>query len=352
MKITAPEKGAHVSGPVRLVADLVLPETKRLQKLEIYVNETAAATLYQPPFQQVVDVPRRDEIGFLRVVATLEDGSVSEDVRYNNAPKYLSEVDVQAVVLYTSVFDMGRPVTGLAKSNFKVFEDGAEQAVDGFEIVTNLPLSLGIGVDTSGSMEETLPEAQKAANDFLRSVMTPRDRCFLVTFDNEPQLVSRFTTDRERLAQALAGLRAQGSTSLWDAVVYGLYQYQGTKGRKAYVLLTDGADRASKFTFEAAFDYARKTGVAIYFIGLKIPATQFDVRSKMNRMSRETGGAVYYVDSARGLAGVYKEIDEELRSQYLLTYTPPVRKGTAWRKVEVKVTPDNLQARTISGYYP
>jgi VWFA-related protein len=352
VKITAPEKGIHVFGPVRVVADLAVPDTKKLQKLEIFVNETRAATLFQPPFQQVVDVPHRDEIGFLRVVATLEDGSVSEDVRYINAPKYLSEVDVQAVELYTSVIEKGRPVTGLSKSNFRVLEDGAERAIDAFEVVTNLPLSLGIGVDTSGSMEETLPEAQKAANDFLKSVMTPRDRCFLVTFDNEPQLVSRFTTDRERLAQALAGLRAQGSTSLWDAIVYGLYQYQGTKGRKAYVILTDGADRSSKFTFEAALDYARKTGVAIYFIGLKIPGTQFDVRSKVNRMARETGGTVYYVDSAKGLAGVYKEIDEELRSQYLLTYTPPVREGTKWRKIEVKMTPDNLQARTISGYYP
>ncbi len=352
VRITAPEKGAPLAGPVRVVADLAVPETKKLQKLELFVNETRAATLYQPPFQQVVDVPRQKEIGFLRVVATLEDGSVSEDVRYFNAPKYLSEVDVQAVELYTSVFQKGRPVTGLARSSFRVFEDGVEQAVDGFEVVTNLPLALGLGVDTSGSMEETLPEAQKAANDFLRSVMTPRDRCFLVTFDNEPQLAARFTTDRDRLAQALAGLRAQGSTSLWDAVVYGLYQYQGTKGRKAYVLLTDGADRASKFAYEAALDYARKSGVAIYFIALKVPGTQFDVRTKMNRMARETGGTVYYVDSAKALAGVYKEIDEELRSQYLLTYVPPARKGDKWRKVEVKVSPGDLEARTISGYYP
>jgi len=352
VKITAPEKGANVSGPVRVVADLAVPETKKLQKVEIFVNETRAATIFQPPFQQVVDVPRQKEIGFLRVVATLEDGSVSEDVRYINAPKYLSEVDVQAVELYTSVFAKGRPVTGLTKTNFRILEDGAPQEVDGFEVVTNLPLSLGVGVDTSGSMEETLPVAQTSATDFLKSVMTPRDRCFLVTFDNEPQLVSRFTTDRERLAQALAGLRAQGSTALWDAVVYGLYQYQGTKGRKAYVILTDGADRASKFTFEAALDYARKTGVAIYFIGLRIGGTQFDVRNKLNKMARETGGTVYYIDSAKGLAGVYKEIDEELRSQYLLTYIPPVRKGDKWRKVEVKMTPDNLEARTISGYYP
>lgn len=350
--ITSPEKGVQLEGPVRVVADLAVPQTKKLQQVEFWVNETRAATLYQPPFQQVVDVPRQKEIGFLRVVATLVDGSVSEDVRYFNAPKYLSEVDVQAVELYTSVFRKGRPVTGLSRESFRVLEDGAEQSIDGFEVVTNLPLALGLAVDTSGSMEETLPEAQKAANDFLQSVMTPRDRCFLVTFDNEPQLVSGFTTDRDRLAQALAGLRAQGSTSLWDSVVYGLYQYQGTKGRKAYVLLTDGADRASKFTFDAALDYARKSGVAIYFIGLKIGGTQFDVRTKINRMARETGGSVFYVDSARALAGVYAEIDEELRSQYLLTYTPPARQGTKWRKVEVKVTPDDLEARTISGYYP
>jgi Ca-activated chloride channel homolog len=227
------------------------------------------------------------------------------------------------------------------------------QVLDGFEVVTNLPLSLGIGVDTSGSMEESIVEAQKAAVEFLRDVMTSRDRCFLVTFDNEPQLVSRFTTDRDRLAQALAGIRAQGSTALWDALVYGLYQYQGTRGRKAYVILTDGEDRSSHFTFEAALDYAKKTGVAVYFIGLRIGSTQLEVRHKLGKIARETGGTVYYVDSAQGLAKIYAEINEELRSQYLLSYLPQNKSVTnQWRKVEVKMTPSNLAARTISGYYP
>jgi len=182
--------------------------------------------------------------------------------------------------------------------------------------------------------------------------MTPKDRCFLVTFDNEPQLVSRFTTDRDRLAQAMAGLRAQGSTALWDAIVYGLYQFQGTKGRKAFVVLTDGEDRNSKFTFDAAMDYAKKSGAAIYFIGLRIGATQLDVRYKLNHMAKETGGTVYYIESAKNLGKIYSEIDEELRNQYLLSYVPQNKSvSTAWRKVEVKMTPDNLVARTISGYY-
>jgi VWFA-related protein len=353
VRITAPDKGARIEGPTRVVADLAVPETKRLRQVEFFVNDQRAAVLYQEPFQQMVDIPKSKDLGFVRVVATLDDGNSAEDLRYYNAPKYLSEVNVRAVELYTSVFNKGRPVTGLAKESFHVLEDGVPQDVDGFEVVTNLPLSLGIGVDTSGSMEESIVEAQKAAVEFLKDVMTPRDRCFLVSFDNEPQLVSRFTTDRDRLAQALAGLRAHGSTALWDAIVYGLYQYQGTKGRKAYVILTDGEDRSSKFPFEQALDYAKKSGVAIYFIGLRIGSMQMDVKHKLNKMSKETGGTVYYVDSAKNLARIYAEINEELRSQYLLSYIPQNKTASnTWRKVEVRMNPTSLTARTISGYYP
>ena len=136
-------------------------------------------------------------------------------------------------------------------------------------------------------------------------------------------------------------MRAQGSTALWDAVVYGLYQYQGVRGRKAYVILTDGEDRSSKFPFEAALDYAKKSGVALYFIGLRIPrlAARGPARSSA-KLARETGGTVYYVNAAQGLARIYAEINEELRSQYLLTYLPQNKTpGNQWRKIEVKMTP-------------
>ena len=231
VRILQPGEGRPLEGPTRVVADVAVPETKRLKQVEFYVNDRRAATLYQEPFQQVVDVPKS---AGPRLPARRRDarrtGRRREDLRYYNAPKYLSEENVKAVELYTTVLAKGRPVTGLTKEAFPIFEDGVPQTVDGFEVVTNLPLSLGIGVDTSGSMEESIVEAQKAAVEFLKDVMTTRDRCFLVTFDNEPQLVSRFTTDRDKLAQALAGMRAQGSTALWDALVYGLYQYQGDAG--------------------------------------------------------------------------------------------------------------------------
>lgn len=352
VRITSPEKGSPLEGPTRVVAEVAVPETKRLKDVEIFINDKRAATLYQPPFSQLVDVPKSKDLGFVRVVASLEDGTATEDIRYFNAPKYLTEVNVHAVELFTSVLAKGKPVTGLTKDNFSIFEDGVPQTVDGFELVTNLPLSIGIGVDTSGSMEETITDAQQAALGFLKDVMTSKDRCFLVSFDNEPQLLSRFTTDRDRLAQALAGLRAQGSTALYDAIIYGLFQYQGTRGRKAYVILTDGEDRSSKFTFEASLDYAKKSGVAIYFIGLRIGPTHMDIRYKLNKMARETGGTVYYIDNAKNLSGIYREINEELRSQYLITYVPQNKSvSNAWRKVDVKMHPESLTARTISGYY-
>ena len=140
-----------------------MPEGKALQKLEFYSNETRVATLYQAPYEQTVSIKESSSLGYVRVVGTLDDGTVAEDLRYVNAPPFVSEVTVDAVELYTTVTDKGRPVTGLQASNFKVFEDGVIQKVEGFEYVKNLPLSVGIMIDTSASMLESLPEAEQAA---------------------------------------------------------------------------------------------------------------------------------------------------------------------------------------------
>ncbi len=353
VRIDSPGKGVAFEGVTRVVAEVAVPSTKRLKHVEIFVNDTRTAVLYQAPFQQTVTIPEGKDLGILRVVATLQDGTSAEDLRYFHAPKFMSEVNVRAVELYTSVFQKGRPVTGLAETNFTVLEDGIAQSLQGFESVTNLPLSLGLAIDTSGSMEDAMDETQKAASGFLRDLMTRRDRCFLINFDDEPHLVARFSTDRDRLMEALTGLKAHGSTALWDSVIFGLNQFQGARGRKAYVLLTDGDDRSSKFSYDAALDYAKKSGVALYVIGLQIPTTRFDVRYRMSRLAKDTGGAVYYVESARALDKIYKEIGEELRNQYLLSYIPKSASASAkWRKIEVRMNPDNLTARTISGYYP
>jgi Ca-activated chloride channel family protein len=353
IRILTPEKGSKVTGPTKVVAAVAVPEGKALQKLEFYSNEARVATLYQAPYEQTVNIKDSKSLGYVRVVGTLDDGTVAEDLRYVNAPQFVSEVTVDAVELYTTVTEKGRPVNYLQASNFKVMEDGVIQKIEGFEYVKNLPLSLGIMIDTSASMLESLPEAEQAALKFIDFSIGEKDRAFVISFDNEPYLLSKLTSRRDKLVRSLSGLRAEGSTALYDAIIYGLYQFTGIKGKKALVLLTDGKDTASKFDFDTLAEYVKKSGIAIYAIGLKISGTDLEVKYKLNKIAQVTGGQTFYIDSIKNLEAVYRQINEELRSQYLLTYySSNNQEKERWRKVEVKVEPTNLQARTISGYYP
>jgi Ca-activated chloride channel family protein len=353
VRVMSPEKGAKVSGPTKVIAAVAVPEGKALQKLEFYSNESRVATLYQAPYEQSVNIKAGGSLGYVRIVGTLDDGTVAEDLRYVNAPAYISEISVDAVELYTTVHEHGRPVAGLQKTAFKVFEDGAVQQVESFEFVKNLPLSIGVMIDTSASMLESLPEAEQAAMGFLDYTIGQKDRAFTISFDNEPYLLSKLTNRKDKLFRSFAGMRAEGSTALYDAIVFGLYQFTGVKGKKALVILTDGKDTASKFDFETLTEYVRRAGIAVYGIGLKISGAELDVKYKLNKLAQVSGGQTFYIDSAKNLEAVYKQINEELRSQYLLTYysTNPGGKDK-WRKIEVKVEPSSLQARTITGYYP
>ena len=354
VRILKPEKGAKATGPTPVLAAVAVPEGRALQKIEFFSNETRVATLYQAPWEQTINIKDTKSLGYVRVVGTLEDGTVAEDVRYVNAPAYISEVSVDAVELYTAVTDKsGRPVAGLQASNFKVFEDGVIQKVESFEYVKNVPLSLGVLVDTSASMLESLPEAQQAALSFLDYSIGPKDRAFTISFDNEPYILSKLTSRKDKLSRSLAGLRAEGSTALYDAIVYGLYQFTGVKGKKALVILSDGKDTSSKFDFDTLTDYVKKSGIAIYAIGLKIPTVELEVKYKLSKLAQVTGGQTFMIDSVKNLDSVYRQINDELRSQYLLTYYSSNPEGKdRWRKVEVRVEPTNLLARTLSGYYP
>jgi Ca-activated chloride channel family protein len=353
VKIVAPRKGLHTQGPVQVLADATAPPGRKIEKMEFYSNETKVATLYQPPWEQVVPVQKGGSLGYVRVVGTLDDGLVAEDLRYVNAPKYISEVNVDAVELYTTVTQGNRPVTGLTKDNFRVFEDGQPQTIAQFEHVTNLPISVGVAIDTSASMIENLPEAEKAALEFIDRTVGPKDRAFTMSFDDAPYTLCRLTSDRQALQSSFAGLRAEGSTALYDSIVYGLFQFQGVKGKKALVVLTDGKDTTSRYDFDTLLDYVKKAGVSVYGIGLNISRTEIEVKSKLNRLAEASGGTTFYIRDVKSLPQVYTQINNELRSQYLLTYySTNTATDAKWRAVEVKTTPTSLKARTISGYYP
>ena len=198
-------------------------------------------------------------------------------------------------------------------------------------------------------MEKALPQARDAALGFFRDTIKPKDRAAVITFNDHPNIGVKFSNDLDTLAGGLAGLKAERGTSLWDTIIFTLFYFNGVKGQRAILLLTDGRDENSRFTFDDALDDARRSGVTIYTIGL---GDDIDKR-KLTKLSEETGGRAFFIKSAAELAAIYAKIQEDLRSQYLVAYqSTNTSPETSFRTVDVKVDRSGVEVKTLHGYYP
>jgi Ca-activated chloride channel homolog len=353
VRIVSPRVGT-VKGRTRVEISVRVPDGKNIGNVQLFLNETPMATLYDAPFVQSVYIPESQSVGYLRALATLKDDPTPpvEDVVMINTPAFMETVDVHLIELPTTVLVNGHPKTDLGEGSFKVLDEGKPVKITKFEYVKNLPLSIGLAIDTSGSMQPRMSEAQKAGAQFFQNVLKSGDRAFLVSFDTTPQMIQKWSARLSDLNAGLAKLRAEEYTSLYDAIVFSLYNFLGVKGQKALIIITDGQDTSSKFAFNQALEYARRAAVPIYGIGIGIKSSQIDVRYKFGRFCSETGGNVYFIDRAEELGRIYTDIQNELRSQYVLGFYPPdgVKAGSKWREVSVQV--GEGKAKTIRGYYP
>jgi Ca-activated chloride channel family protein len=354
VRIVSPRIAFKLHGRTRVEMAVNVPEGKKLDHVDLFLNETKMASLFGPPYVQTIEIPAQEGVGYIRAVASLKEDAQPpvEDLVMINTPQFMEEVNVHLVELPTTVLRNGHPVNDLAEAAFKVVDEGKPVKVAKFEHVSNLPLSIGLAIDTSASMQPRMSEAQKAAAQFFTNVMRKGDRAFLVSFDSQPQLIQRWSPRLADMNAGLAKLRAEESTSLYDAVVYSLYNFLGVKGQRALVLVTDGKDTSSKFSFDQAIEYARRSAVPVYAIGIGIRMSEVDTRFKLSRFCSETGGNAYYIEQASELTRIYNDIQNELRSQYILGFYPPegVKPGSKWRAVDVQVS--DGKAKTIRGYYP
>ena len=356
VRIVAPEEGAQVSGTVPVEVDVAVPDEKRLERVEVKLDDDLVATLEEPPFVTEVEVPNPAEVSYLAVTGFLADGTRTETVRLLNAEEgFAEQLEVQLVELFVAAQNTeGRLVRGLGRQDFRVFEEGVEQEIERFEVMDDLPLTLGLAIDTSGSMADSLGEAKAAAAEFLSRVVGPGDRSFALAFASFPNLLMPPTGDTEVVSRAVEDLRARGATVLHDAVVTALSYFRELEGQQALVLLSDGDDTASTFDFGEALDYARRSEASVYTIGLDIPATDLRIRNKLRRLASETGGRVFFINRAEELEEVYGQIEAELRSRYLLVYSPDPapEPGSGFRRVEVESGEAGVRTRTVRGYYP
>ncbi len=352
INLVEPRKGKSYARSLRARAEVEVPEGRSLERVELFLNETLVATLYQEPYVHPIILPENEVVAYVRAVAYLPDGHSTEDLVFINAPDYLEELEIQFVELYTTVLDkQGRPVEGLSKEQFSVLEDGVRQKVARFEKVQDLPIHVGILIDNSASMVGTLGEVRKTALSFFQQAITPKDRAAVITFNNFPNLAVELTNDKSALGSGLAGLVPEGRTALYDSVMFSLYYFTGIKGQRAILLLSDGRDESSRFDFSETLDYARRAGITIYSIGFRL--NDSTARRKLTQLSDETGGRSFYIHDISELEEIYSLIQRELRSQYLIAYqSTNTEEDEAFRSVELKVDRKDLVVKTLSGYYP
>jgi Ca-activated chloride channel family protein len=270
------------------------------------------------------------------------------------------KVDVELVLINASVTDArSRAVTDLEQGQFRIWEDKIEQKVEYFSS-EDVPASIGIIFDVSGSMGGNLPAAKQAASKFLNTGNL-QDEYFLIEFSDLPKITQGFTARVSNIETRLTGTFAGGSTALFDAIYVGLKKVAtGMHSKKALILITDGEDNSSRYTFSELKEFVREQDVQVYSIALLSTfsslGNSLGLRPRVAEISEVTGGQAYFPKSVRELEGICARIAVDMKNQYVIGYrsTNQVKDG-GWRKVQLKVSPKEGQARlsvrSRTGYY-
>ncbi len=267
-------------------------------------------------------------------------------------------VDVNAVNILVSVMDKnGRFVTDLPRGRFEVFDSGKKQEITNFEHASNLPLDIGLLIDTSASVRTQLEFEKQAARNFIFTVMRRQDRALLVEFDSGIQMISDFTSQPSRIARQLEALRAGGGTKLLDAVfAVSSQKMNRSETRKTIVLVSDGADVDSTYSSEQTIEMANRSRVIIYAIGTSRFSAGGNRKGEqiLRDLTEKTGGRAFFPHSPDQLQSAFQMIDEELRSQYSITFVPQASTSRKrFRKLRVKLLKGkDYVLRYRNGYYP
>jgi len=281
-------------------------------------------------------------------------------------PSFRSSVDVVSLnVTVTEVGPGARYVTDLEPSDFEVYEDGARQEVSLFN-KTNSPIALALLLDTSASMETKIQTAQEAAIGFSRR-LRPQDLAEIIEFNSRASIPQPFTNDVAKLERAIRMMSANGATSMYQALYIAMSEFKKLRRvtpsnpeeirREAVVLVSDGQDTTSMFTFDDILDIVKRSETAVYAIGLK-SASEPQNRSfnngdfSLRQFATQTGGRAFFPEKVEDLHGVYGQIADELSSQYTIGYTSKNhRRDGAWRRIVVRVSRPNVTPRTKQGYF-
>jgi Ca-activated chloride channel homolog len=255
-----------------------------------------------------------------------------------------------------------RLITGLEKGQFKVFEDKVEQVITHFAS-EDAPVSIGLVFDCSGSMGAKLQKSRAAVNEFLRAA-NAEDEFSLVLFNDRAQLVNPFTDRVEEIQNRMLFTESKGRTALLDAIYLSLHEMKNAKhARKAILIISDGGDNSSRYSYREVRNAVRESDVQIYSIGILEPfglrgrtPEEFSGPSLLEDIAQDTGGRLFEVEDLNDLPDIASKIGAALRNQYILGYMPSdVKHDGKYHRIQVKIDRPKglppLRATFRSGYY-
>jgi len=291
----------------------------------------------------------------------------SPEVEQDRQKGFRIGVSVDLVVVHSSVHDKnGNFVAGLKKENFKIFEESVAQTISSFS-QEDVPVSMGILIDTSGSMRNKIEMVNKAAVAFIRA-SNPEDQVFLVGFSDEVELLEDYTNDIDMITDALDNIVVTGGTALYDSVYLGVQKaVKGIKPKKAIVVITDGEDRDSYYKLDELLAKVQEEDVQIYCVGFMNQAPEKGLfgrwsktapekaREALQKMSEETGGKAFFPEKITELNTIVSAIAHELRSQYSIGFiSSNTARDGSWRRLKIALdgaSNTGYHVRSRTGYF-
>lgn len=365
--ILSPSEGEAILGQTTIAFVVLGVEDDAVRGAEVTLDGRVVARFDAPPFRTRVDAGGETGARVIEVRVRLDDGRTLL-ARRTTVPVVRDEVSVRLVNLAVTVHDSrGRPVDGLTRDDFRVFDEGRPVRIERFD-AGGVPLAVLLVLDTSLTMRgRKLEDAKKAAVGFIEK-LAPEDTVAVLAFSDRPRRLLGFGADRAAARAAIGALESKGGTALYDAV-YDAAELAASAppaARRVAVLLSDGRDEAgsglepgSFHTLEEAVRHAHDRDLVVFTIGLGPELEhQLDFTGRMTtaevlrRIAVSTGGRFIAARGSRRLLRDYREILDELRHQYTIAYTPPpARPGETFRKIRVEVRRRGVTARTRQGYY-
>ena len=351
LRIVAPTKETVVSGGTRLeVAIEPADVASKVESVTFTVDGRLACTVERPPFActwNAGDVVRGRHV---RVVAALAGGGRLTDNVHTKDLGFTERVRTDAVLVPVIVTHDGEFVRGLKQQDFEVVEDGVKQSVASLAS-EDAPLDLVLAIDVSGSMEKALGEVKAAVKQLLNK-LRPGDAATLVGFNDTMFLAAEREKNQEARERAVDLLSAWGGTALYDATVRAIDLVSHEWGRKGLVIFSDGDDRNSLTTREAATARVQASDAMLYTIGFGGGATVPSLRAKLEGYAKATGGRAFFPQRGQDLDGVFDQVISELANQYVLSYSSTnLKQDNGWRNIKVRVRrPGKYDVRAREGY--